>query len=429
MHKRSEELFERASSILVGGVNSPVRAFRGVGGSPVFMSRGGGSHVEDEDGNSYVDYVLSWGPLILGHAHPAVVDAVIGAVRAGSSFGAPTLREIELAEMVRSYYPSLEKLRFVSSGTEACMGAVRAARGFTGRDKIIKFEGCYHGHADYLLAKAGSGATTLGRPDSRGVPASFTEHTIIVPYNDVKAVERAFAEHGPDLAAVIVEPVAGNMGLILPEPGFLDSLRNLCTHFDSVLIFDEVLVGFRIKDGAQGHYKVRPDLTCLGKVIGGGFPVGCYGGKKEIMSRVAPEGPVYQAGTLSGNPVAMAAGLATLEELGKEGVFGDLENRTRSLVAALRKEAESLGESVSIVSVGSLFCVFFADKAPINYGEATGTDSQRYGRFFHSMLKRGIYLAPSAFESAFMSTAHSYKDIDKTARAFRESLQESAGGK
>jgi glutamate-1-semialdehyde 2,1-aminomutase len=424
MFKRSEELFEQAAALLVGGVNSPVRAFRGVGGVPVFMTRGSGSRIEDEDGNTYIDYVLSWGPLILGHAHPAVVDAAVGAVRHGSSFGAPTLGEIEMARQVRWFYPSVEKMRFVSSGTEACMGALRAARGFTGRDKIVKFEGCYHGGADYLLVKAGSGAATLGQPDSAGVPASFAEHTIVIPYNDIEALERAFAAHGPEIAAVIVEPVAGNMGLIMPEPGFLDAARNLTAHHDALLIFDEVLVGFRIKGGAQGHFDIKPDLTCLGKVIGGGFPVGCYGGKSEIMKSVAPEGPVYQAGTLSGNPVAMAAGMATLEELAKPDTLDDLEARTCALVKGLNEASAKAGEAVSFSTIGSMFCVFFRDKPPENFAEASQADTGRYSRFFHAMLKKGVYLAPSAFETAFLSTAHSYEDIDKTVAAFAEGLKE-----
>ncbi len=426
MFKRSEELFEQASALIVGGVNSPVRAFKGVGGTPIFMTRGAGSRIEDEDGNVFIDYVLSWGPLILGHAHPAVVDAAVSAVRDGASFGAPTEREIEMARMVRRFYPSLEKMRFTSSGTEACMGAIRAARGYTGRDKVIKFEGCYHGGADYLLVKAGSGATTLGSPDSAGVPASFARHTIVIPYNDIKALEHAFAEHGGEIAAVIVEPVAGNMGMLLPEPGFLDALRNLTSHYDSVLIFDEVLAGFRIDGGAQGHYGVTPDLTCLGKVIGGGFPVGCYGGKREILASVAPEGPVYQAGTLSGNPVAMAAGLATLEELAKPGVMDDLVARTETLVGKFREVIEKRGEAMSVNQLGSMFCVFFRNEPPKNFGEAREADTERYGRFFHAMLKKGVYLAPSAFETGFFSTAHGHEDIDKTARAFDGALAETA---
>jgi len=425
MFKRSEELFEQAGCRLVGGVNSPVRAYKSVSGTPPFIARGQGSRIEDEDGNSYIDYVLSWGPLILGHAHPVVVDAAVSAVRGGSSFGAPTVREIEMARQVHAFYPSLEKMRFVSSGAEACMGAIRAARGFTGRDKIIKFEGCYHGAVDYLLVKAGSGAATLGQPDSAGVPASFAEHTIVIPFNDVRALERVFAERGKEIAAVILEPVAGNAGLILPEPGFLDSARALCSHHDSVLVFDEVLVGFRIKDGAQGRYEVKPDLTCLGKVIGGGFPVGCYGGNREIMGKVAPEGPVYQAGTLSGNPVAMAAGLATLEELAKPGVYDDLEARTEALVEGMEKEVKKLNAPVSMSRIGAMFCIFFRPAPPINFEEAAKADVDRFKRFFHAMLRRGIYLAPSAFETAFTSTAHSYEDVDRTVEAFREALKES----
>jgi len=425
MLKRSEQLFEQASLLLAGGVNSPVRAFKGVGGSPVFFARGSGSRVEDEDGNLYIDYVLSWGPLVLGHAHPAVVDAAVEAVRNGSSFGAPTALETETAAKVQSFYPSMEKMRFTSSGTEACMGAIRAARGFTGRDKIIKFEGCYHGGADYLLVKAGSGAATLGQPTSAGVPASFAQHTIVIPYNDVGAVERAFALHGKDIAAVIVEPVAGNMGLILPEEGFLDSLRNLATHHDSVLIFDEVLAGFRVEGGVQGHYDIKPDLTCLGKVIGGGFPVGCYGGKREIMAKVAPEGPVYQAGTLSGNPVAMAAGLATLSEIAKPGVMEELTARTQALAQGIAEAARKLDDGVSVRSFGSMFGIFMLQEPPRSYEEACRADTDRYARLFHALLKKGVYLAPSAFETAFMSTAHSYEDIDKTVKAVSEALAES----
>jgi glutamate-1-semialdehyde 2,1-aminomutase len=426
MFRRSEELFEQAGYLLVGGVDSPVRAFKGVGGTPVFMARGRGCRLTDEDGNTYIDYVLSWGPLILGHAHPAVVDAAMAAMKEGSSFGAPTVRETELARAVHAYYPSLEKLRFTSSGTEACMGAIRAARGYTRRDKVVKFEGCYHGGADYLLVKAGSGLATLGQPDSAGVPASFAEHTIVLPYNDVRALELAFAEHGRDIAAVIVEPVAGNMGLILPEPGFLDAARNLTAHHDSVLIFDEVLVGFRIKGGAQGHYGITPDLTCLGKVIGGGFPVGCYGGKREIMSMVAPEGPVYQAGTLSGNPVAMAAGLATLEQLTRPGVEDDLASRTESLVSGLADAARKLDAPISFNRIGSLLSIFFRPTPPRNYPDTAQSDVPRFRRFFHSILRRGIYLAPSPFEAAFLSTAHSHADLDKTVAAFAEALKESS---
>lgn len=425
MFQRSEELFEEAGILLVGGVNSPVRAFKGVGGTPVFMSRGSASHIEDEDGNTYIDYVMSYGPLILGHAHPAVTDSAITALQNGSSFGSPTARETELAKVVQQFYPSLEKMRFVNSGTEACMGAIRAARGYTGRDKILKFEGCYHGGADYLLVKAGSGAATLGQPDSAGVPDSFAENTIVVPYNDIKAVEHAFAEHGSEIAAVIVEPVAGNIGMLLPEPGFLDALRNLSSHYDSVLIFDEVLVGFRIKDGAQGHYKIKPDLTCLGKVIGGGFPVGMYGGKREIMASVAPEGPVYQAGTLSGNPVAMAAGNAVLNELKKPGTMDELFARTEALAEGFREKIKSLDAPLSVNSLGSMFTVFFRESPPRNAVEAKEANLERFAKFYHSMLKNGVYLAPSAFETGFMSTAHSYDDIDKTLAAFHNALKDS----
>jgi glutamate-1-semialdehyde 2,1-aminomutase len=369
--------------------------------------------------------VLSWGPLILGHASPEIVEAAKKAMENGASFGAPTSLEIDMAQMVQDFYPSLKKLRFVSSGTEACMGAIRAARGYTGRDKIIKFEGCYHGGADYLLVKAGSGAATLGSPDSDGVPASFAEHTIVVPFNDIEAVEHAFAEYGPEIAAVIVEPIAGNMGLIMPEPGFLDALRNLTTHHDSVLIFDEVLVGFRTKGGAQGYFDIEPDLTCLGKVIGGGFPVGCYGGKLEIMDKVAPLGSVYQAGTLSGNPVAMAAGIAVLEEISKEEVQKLLEEKTIKLVNGMKSVVKDIGEDISFNTLGSMFCIFFSKKQPKNFIEACAADIERYKKFFHLMLEKGVYLAPSAYETAFLSTAHTDDDLDKTVTAFKESLEES----
>ncbi|MFO8057594.1 MAG: glutamate-1-semialdehyde 2,1-aminomutase [bacterium] len=425
MFKRSEELFEEAASVLVGGVNSPVRAFSGVGGTPLFMSRGSGSHIEDEDGNTYIDYVMSYGPLILGHAHPAVTEAAVSALKNGSSFGAPTVQETELARLVQRFYPSMEKMRFVNSGTEACMGAIRAARGYTGRDKVVKFEGCYHGGADYLLVKAGSGAATLGQPDSAGVPDSFAENTIVIPYNDINALEHVFAEHGSEIAAVIVEPVAGNVGLLLPEPGFLDALRNLTTHYDSVLVFDEVLVGFRIKGGAQGYYNVKPDLTCLGKVIGGGFPVGLYGGKSEIMAAIAPEGPVYQSGTLSGNPVAMAAGQSVLEELKKPDTEDELFARTEALVKGFRQKIEEQEAPLSVNSVGSMFTVFFRDQPPKNAVEAKEADLDRFKKFYHFMLKHGIYLAPSAFETGFMSTAHSYDDIEKTLEVFQTALSQS----
>lgn len=424
MFRRSQELFEQAGALLAGGVNSPVRAFKGVGGTPVFMARGRGSRLEDEDGNIFVDYVLSWGPLILGHAHPLVVEAAAEALQEGSSFGAPTVRELEMARAVQIFYPGLIRMRMVSSGTEATMSAIRAARGYTGRDKIIKFEGCYHGHADYLLVQAGSGAATLGQPDSAGVPRAFAGQTIVLPFNDIRALEQAFAEHGPELAAVIVEPVAGNMGLVLPEPGFLDALRNLTAHYDSVLIFDEVLVGFRTKEGIQEFYDIKPDLTCLGKVMGGGFPVGCYGGKREIMSQVAPEGPVYQAGTLSGNPVAMAAGRATLRELAKPEVMENLISRTKTLVEGMREVIRKQGQPVSIQSLGSMFSIFFRPHPPKNWAEVKEVDVNRFRVFFHAMLRRGIYLPPSAFETAFLSTAHSYEDIDKTIAAFHESLRE-----
>ena len=423
MSKTSEQLFEESKEILVGGVNSPVRAFRAVGGAPRFMARGQGSKIYDVEGKEYIDYVLSWGPLILGHAHPAVVHAARVALENGSSFGAPTEAELKLARLVQEFYPSIEKIRFTSSGTEACMGAIRAARGFTGRDKIIKFEGCYHGHADYLLVKAGSGASTLGEPDSAGVPKNFTKDTIVVPYNDPAGVQRAFKRHGKNIAAVIIEPVAGNIGVVLPDPDFLPFLREITRRYDSLLIHDEVLCGFRIPDGGvQARFQVQPDLTCLGKVIGGGFPVGAYAGRKDVMACVSPEGPVYQAGTLSGNPVAMAAGIATLEELKSPSIQQTLHDRTLQLVQGMDANLEEAGITGQVLSIGSMFSLFFTRKVPRNYADVKTQNAERFKKYFHAMLERGIYLAPSGYEAGFVSAAHTPEDIEKTLAGQQEAL-------
>ena len=423
MSKTSEQWFEESKRILVGGVNSPVRAFKAVGGAPRFMARGQGSKIYDVEGKEYIDYVLSWGPLILGHAHPAVVHAARVALENGSSFGAPTEAELKLARLVQEFYPAIEKIRFTSSGTEACMGAIRAARGFTGRDKIIKFEGCYHGHADYLLVKAGSGASTLGEPDSAGVPKNFTKDTIVVPYNDPAGVEQAFKRHGKNIAAVIIEPVAGNIGVVLPDPEFLPFLREITNQYDALLIFDEVLCGFRIPDGgAQARFQVQPDLTCLGKVIGGGFPVGAYAGRKDVMACVSPEGPVYQAGTLSGNPVAMAAGIATLEELKSPSIQQTLHDRTLQLVQGMDANLKEAGVTGQVISIGSMFSLFFTRKAPRNYADVKTQNAERFKKYFHAMLERGIYLAPSGYEAGFVSAAHTPEDIEKTLAGQEEAL-------
>jgi len=423
MSKTSEQWFEESKRILVGGVNSPVRAFKAVGGAPRFMARGQGSKIYDVEGKEYIDYVLSWGPLILGHAHPAVVHAARVALENGSSFGAPTEAELKLARLVQEFYPAIEKIRFTSSGTEACMGAIRAARGFTGRDKIIKFEGCYHGHADYLLVKAGSGASTLGEPDSAGVPKNFTKDTIVVPYNDPAGVEQAFKRHGKNIAAVIIEPVAGNIGVVLPDPEFLPFLREITNQYDALLIFDEVLCGFRIPDGgAQARFQVQPDLTCLGKVIGGGFPVGAYAGRKDVMACVSPEGPVYQAGTLSGNPVAMAAGIATLEELKSPSIQQTLHDRTLQLVQGMDANLKEAGVTGQVLSIGSMFSLFFTRKVPRNYADVKTQNAERFKKYFHAMLERGIYLAPSGYEAGFVSAAHTPEDIEKTLAGQEEAL-------
>ena len=415
---RNEELFARAQRSIPAGVNSPVRAFRSVGGTPRFLTRGEGAHVWDADGKRYIDYVGSWGPAILGHAHPAVVRAVQDAAVHGLSFGAPTEIEIEMAETLVRRLPSLELVRLVSSGTEATMSALRLARGFTERSKILKFEGCYHGHGDSLLVKAGSGALTFGQPSSAGVPPSIAGETLVVPYNDLDAVEAAFAANPDDIAAIIVEPIAGNMNLIMPKEGFLQGLRAACDRYGAVLIFDEVMTGFRVHpQGVQGLMGITPDLTTLGKVIGGGMPVGAFGGKRAIMEKIAPLGPVYQAGTLSGNPVALAAGLATLAATEAPGFYEELTARTRDFTAGLTAAARGAGVPFSAQSVGGMFGVYFAPQLPDSYDAVMAADKARFNRFFHAMLDAGVYLAPSAFEAGFVSAAHGKAEIDATIRA------------
>jgi len=412
---RNEALFARAQRTIPAGVNSPVRAFRSVGGTPRFFERGEGAYLWDADGTRYIDYVGSWGPAILGHAHPAVVRAVQEAAGHGVSFGAPTEIEIEMAELLCRLVPSLDMVRLVSSGTEATMSALRLARGYTGRSKIVKFEGCYHGHGDSLLVKAGSGALTFGQPSSAGVPPAIANETIVLPYNDLAAVEAAFAIDGEKIACIIVEPVAGNMNLIAPRVGFLAGLRAVCDRHGAVLIFDEVMTGFRVHlGGAQGLYGVRPDLTTLGKVIGGGMPVGAFGGARAIMERIAPLGPVYQAGTLSGNPVAVAAGLATLREIQAPGFHERLTASTRSLVDGLSAAAQRAGVPFVAQSIGGMFGLYFTAAVPDTYDAVMACDKERFNRFFHAMLDGGVYLAPSAFEAGFVSAAHTADDIAAT---------------
>jgi len=418
MTSRSHSLYADAQRYMPGGVNSPVRAFSAVGGEPLFIAKGEGPYIYDADGRCYIDYVLSWGPLILGHAHPQVVSALKEAAERGISYGAPTALETELAKRVVETVPSIEMVRFVNSGTEATMSALRLARAYTERSKIIKFEGCYHGHADFLLVRAGSGVTTLGLPDSAGVPEGIAQDTLVAPYNDLQAVDRLFRENRAQIAAVIVEPVAGNMGVIPPEPGFLEGLRELTRTEGALLVFDEVITGFRVAyGGAQALYGVTPDLTCLGKVVGGGLPVGAYGGRREIMEMVAPLGPVYQAGTLAGNPLTMTAGIETLKVLAEPGAYERLEERSARLVDGLRAAAEAARAPVFQTRVGSMFCTFFSGERVVDYASAKRSDTSRYARFFRSMLANGIYLAPSQFEAGFLSLAHSEQDIDRTVRA------------
>jgi len=414
---RNEQLFARAQKTIPAGVNSPVRAFRSVGGTPRFFTRGEGAYLWDADGKRYIDYVGSWGPAILGHAHPDTVRAVQETARHGLSFGAPTELEIEMAEELCRLLPSLEMVRLVSSGTEATMTALRLARGYTGRAKIIKFEGCYHGHGDSLLVKEGSGALTFGQPSSAGVPASIAGETLVLTYNDLDDVARAFAEHPDAIAGVIVEPVAGNMNLVAPKPGFLPGLRTLCDRHGAVLIFDEVMTGFRLHlQGAQGLYGVAPDLTTLGKVIGGGMPVGAFGGRRAIMEKIAPLGPVYQAGTLSGNPVAVAAGLATLKAIQSPGFYQLLAQRTRSLTEGLAAAAASAGVAFSAQAIGGMFGIYFSATVPDSFAAVMACDKEAFNRFFHRMLEAGVYLAPSAFEAGFVSAAHTEDDIEATVR-------------
>src|SRR5664280_2615856 len=414
-HTRSEELFRRAVEKIPGGVNSPVRAFRSVGGQPIFIARGEGSHLFDVDGNEYIDYVGSWGPLLLGHRHPEIIHALECALATGTSFGAPTEQESDLADAICDAVPSIEMVRLVNSGTEATMSAIRVARGFTGRDLIVKFEGCYHGHVDSLLVKAGSGLATLGIADTQGVPKAFADTTIALPYNSLEALEEAFRVHGERIAAVIVEPVVGNMGCVPPLPGYLEGMREITARYGALLIFDEVMTGFRVAfGGAQARYGIRPDLTTLGKVIGGGLPVGAYGGRRDIMSMVAPAGPVYQAGTLSGNPLAVAAGLAMLRHLkAHPEIYTQLETRAAALCAAVP-------EGITVNRVGSMFTFFFNPGPVTDWESAKVSDTARFGRFFRKMLDRGVYLAPSQFEAAFVSAAHTDEDIAKTIAAARE---------
>ncbi len=418
MSDRNEALFLRAQQTIPAGVNSPVRAFRAVGGTPLFFERASGPYLWDANGKRYIDYVGSWGPMIAGHTHPAVVEAVQAAAARALSFGAPTEAEIELAELICALVPSIELVRLVSSGTEATMTAIRLARGFTGRATIVKFEGCYHGHADSLLVKAGSGALTFGNPSSAGVPEDIARHTVVLDYNDIGQVKALFDSRGAEIACVIVEPVAGNMNLILPRDGFLETLREQCTRHGALLVFDEVMTGFRVAlGGAQERYGIRPDLTTLGKVIGGGMPVGAFGGRREIMEKIAPLGPVYQAGTLSGNPVAVAAGLATLKLVSQPGFVQRVEQSTRALVEGLVESAARSRVPLAAQCVGSMFGIYFRDRVPTSFSEVMASDRDRFNTFFHAMLDRGVYLAPSAFEAGFVSASHGVMEIQATLEA------------
>ena len=422
--ERSEKLFKDAQRYLAGGVDSPVRAFKAVGGSPLFIKKGHGSRIYDEDDNQFIDYVCSWGPLILGHSHPRIVAALKRAVERGTSFGAPTKLETTLAKAIRDAMPSIEMLRFVCSGTEATMSAIRLARAFTGRDKIVKFAGCYHGHSDGLLARAGSGVATLGIPDSPGVPPGYAQDTLVASYNSIAAVENLFKHYPQEIAAIIVEPVAANMGVVPPQPGFLESLRQLTEEFKALLIFDEVITGFRVAyGGAQALCGITPDLTCLGKVIGGGLPIGAYGGRQDIMQMVAPSGPVYQAGTLSGNPLAMTAGIETLKILSQARTYEQLEEKSSQLERGIVEVAAKAGLKMQVPRVGSILTAFFSKEAVFDYDAAKQADTETYGRFFQQLLEEGVYWPPSQFEAAFVSTAHSNEDIQTTVKAVGKALE------
>ncbi len=429
MMNRSESLFEQAQKTIPGGVNSPVRAFKGVGGTPVFIERADGAYLYDVDGKQYIDYVGSWGPMILGHNHPAIRDAVVQAANNGLSFGAPTAAEVEMAELVCDILPHVEQVRMANSGTEATMSALRLARGFTGRDKFIKFEGCYHGHADCLLVKAGSGMLTFGEPTSPGVPADFAKHTLTATYNDLDSVKALFESNPGQISSIILEPVAGNMNCIPPVEGFLEGLRALCDEHGALLIIDEVMTGFRVSlTGAHGHYGVRPDLVCLGKVIGGGMPVGAFGGRADVMQHLAPAGPVYQAGTLSGNPIAMAAGMAQLKLLREPGVYDALAAKTEKLALGLKAAADKAGVPMAINYVGAMFGVFFTSEEKITrYDQVTQCNMEQFNAFFHGMLEEGVNLAPSAYEAGFLSMSHSDEDIDATIAAAERVLAKIAG--
>ncbi len=421
---RSQSLFQQAQDLIPGGVNSPVRAFKGVGGAPVFFKQAEGAYLIDEDDRQYIDYVGSWGPAILGHAHPSVVKAVQEAAATGLSFGAPTAREVEMADKICQLVPSVERVRLVNSGTEATMSAIRLARAVTGRDKILKFEGCYHGHSDSLLVNAGSGALTLGVPSSPGVPKDFAKHTLTATYNDLDSVEQLFSNFGNDIAAVIVEPIAGNMNCVLPLPGFLAGLKQMCQQHQSLLIFDEVISGFRVNlGGAQERFGITPDLTTLGKIIGGGLPVGAFGGRKEIMEQMAPSGPVYQAGTLSGNPLAMAAGLATLNELARPGFYAELETTTQTLISGILDRAEAVNITLRANQIGGMFGLFFNSEEQITrLDQVMQSNVDQFKLFFHNMLAEGVYLAPSAYESGFVSIAHGQAEIQQTLHAAEKAL-------
>ena len=425
---QSEALFQEAQQYIPGGVNSPVRAFNAVGGNPLFIAKAKGPRITDVDGNEFIDYVSSWGPMIFGHAHPKIVDAVSKQAQLGTSFGAPTELETKLARMVVEAVPSIDSVRLVSSGTEATLSALRLARGFTGRDKIVKFEGCYHGHGDSLLVKAGSGVLSLGLPDCPGIVSDLAKNTLNVPYNDAQAVKELFSKMGKEIACLIVEPVGGNMGVVPPQPGFLELLREVTAESGTLLIFDEVITGFRVSyGGAQKLYGVTPDLTCLGKIIGGGLPVGAYGGKKEIMDHIAPVGAVYQAGTLSGNPLAVTAGIEMLNLLSQPGVYEDLEKKSERLCNGFRENVKKLGITATFTRVGSIFSMFFTDQEIINFDSVKTSDTEFFKRYFNAMLEEGIYIAPSQFEAGFMSAVHTDADIDQTIEAQYRALQKALG--